>query len=131
MEFLRAKFHDLSSTRDRPTAQGATSQPTPTPTSTVSSTTSEADTSVITGEEGWEGLCTRAMESQPSYAVAFEVRLESIVLPLVVIWPQSEKWPASLPGVLLTSYLGTSNLVPVLRCTHETCYILLVHSVYG
>ena len=97
MEFLRAKFHDLSSTRDRHTAQGATSQPTSTPTSTVSSTTSEADTSVITGEEGWEGLCTRAMESQPSYAVAFEVRLET------VIWPQSEKWPASLPGVLLTS----------------------------
>ena len=98
MEFLRAKFHDLSSTRDRPTTQGATSQPTPTPTSTVSSTTNE-----VTGEEGWEGLCTRAMESQPSYAVAFEVRLESIVLLLVVIWPQSEKWPASLPGVLLTS----------------------------
>ena len=49
------------------------SQPTPTPTPTVSSTSSEADTS---GEEGWEGLCTRAMESQPSYAVAFEVRLD-------------------------------------------------------
>ena len=76
MEFLRAKFHDLSSSRDRPTAKGAMSQSTPTPASTVSSTTSEADTSGITGEEGWEGLCTRAVESQPSYAVAFEVRLE-------------------------------------------------------
>ena len=73
VEFLRAKSHDRSSTRDRPSAEDAVSQPTPTPTPTVSSTSSEADTS---GEEGWEGLCTRAMESQPSYAVAFEVRLE-------------------------------------------------------
>ena len=76
MEFLRAKSHDRSSIRDRPSAEGAVSQPTSTPIPTVSTTSSEADTTVITGEEGWEGLCTRAMESQPSYAVAFEVRLE-------------------------------------------------------
>ena len=119
MEFLRAKSHDPSSARDRPTAKGAISQPTPTPTSTVSSTSGEADTSVITGEEGWEGLCTQAMESQPSYAVAFEVRPICIALLLVVIWAHRVRNGRPLRLVFFSPpscMLGISKFVLLIQC---------------